>query len=165
MSDAERDRALRPARRPVLMRVCRVGQGLLVLLCLAWAVFERPAPVVTVAWKDGVSAEARGYVERQLQLANPQASDDVWQYELTSPRAADIKALVTHPSVKDTSHIDRDQLAVKEPGVGTLRVWWRGPFRGVRGRVWFRGLVAGIAFLTVGCAVLAAPTRTPAVRL
>ena len=141
--------------RDILHRISVAGQCLLLAMCLAWAWFERPAPVITVAWQPGLSDEARHQAEASLHLENGQRSDDAWQYELWSPRATDVAAVVAHPFVRDTEHIDRRSATIRaDAGRGQLRVWWAGPFKGRRGRIEFRTLFAVTGIITLVCAVL-----------
>jgi len=136
----------------LFQRMAAAGECLLVLMGVAWALFERPAPVFTVAWREGLSAEARHRDEQQLGLENPQSSEgNTWRYEIWSPRTKDIEAIIRHPDVKDTQYIDRATAMIDpDAGRGTRRVWWAGPFRGQRSRLAFR-----LAFALVGVATLA----------
>ena len=136
-----------------LRRIAVAGQALLIALCTAWALFERPAPVVDIKWREGLSADARRQAERDLYLVEYIEDDDKGHYELGSPRQADIAAIVAHPDVEDTYRIDRTHATLTTDSYpGTLRVWWAGPFKGVRGRVEFRVVVAVICVITLLCA-------------
>jgi hypothetical protein len=128
---------------PTRQRAAAASQLLLIVLGIAWAVFERPAPVIRVRWTDSLPADSRQRDEALLGLHNPEPSDDTWQYELWSPRRADIAAIVAHPDVADTAHVDRAGARIlDDAGRGRERVWWAGPFRGPRGRAQFRVLFA-----------------------
>jgi hypothetical protein len=141
----------------VLRWTAVAGQCLLVALCMAWALFERPAPVVNVRWQDGLSEEARHQAERDLYLEF-RKDDNEGNYELGSPRQADIAAVVAHVAVRDTSRIDREHATLTADSYsGTLRVWWAGPFKGARGRVQFRVLLGVIGLITLLCAWLTSP--------
>ena len=96
------------ATRHSLRRIAVAGRCLLIALCAAWALFERPAKVVNITWREGLSAEARRQVERDLYLAEYLENGDEWHYEVRSPRQADIAAIVAHPDVEDTHRIDRE---------------------------------------------------------
>ncbi len=139
-----------------------VGQCVLVVLALAWVLLERPAPIVNVRWREGLSVEARQRAESALQLMKGEPTEDAWQYELASPRSADVAALLQHPSVASTGHIDPGARKVSDDaGRGSVRVWWAGPFRGVRGRKEFRAAFAVVAALTLTCSLMAARSREP----
>ena len=136
-------------------RVSVAGQCVLIVLGVAWAVFERTAPFVSVRWREGLSAEARRKADSQLYLENGEPSGPAWRYELTSPRAADIRALIGHPDVQDTYRIERDTATIRaDAGRGTLRVWWAGPFKGARSRLEFRVVFGAIGVVTLLCASL-----------
>jgi len=88
-----------------------------VSLALLWpehAPLKPPAPVYVV-WRDGLSDTARGAIERQFSLKDGEArpDDGYWTYELADRSRANIRALVQHPSVKDTFHIDRTAFEVE----------------------------------------------------
>ena len=146
-----------PATLGVLRWTAVAGQCLLVALCVAWAYFERPAPVVNVRWKEGLSEEARRKAERDLYLQFRE-DDTEGNYELGSPRPSDIAAVVAHAAVRDTSRIDREHATLTADSYsGTLRVWWAGPFKGAQGRVQFRILLAVIGLITLLCAWITNP--------
>jgi len=146
-----------PATLELARRISVAGQCALIVLGIAWAVFERPAPFVNIAWRDGLPEPARREVESQLYLENGEPSDGTWRYELASPRTADIRAIVAHPDVRDTHRIERQSAAISaDAGRGELRVWWAGPFKGAAGRLEFRLLFGVIACMTVLCAFLPA---------
>ncbi len=63
-------------------RLSTAGQCVLIALGVAWAVFERPAPVINVRWRDGVSADERLRFERQLFLESGEEVDGSWRYDL-----------------------------------------------------------------------------------
>ncbi len=136
--------------RPWISRVAVAGQCSLVVLGVAWAVLEKPAPVFTVDWRDGLSDDARRAAELQLHLENGQVSDEARQYELWSPRPADIAAVIAHPDIEDTQHIDRNAATISaDAGRGERRVWWAGPFRGGRSRTQFRVVFGVIGVVTL----------------
>jgi len=143
--------------RHSLRRVAVAGQCALVMLCTAWAIFERPTSVVNVQWREGLSEESRLQVERDLYLKR---TENEGHYELGSPRQADIAAIVAHPDVDDTHRIDRAYATLTADSYpGTLRVWWAGPFKGVDGRVQFRVVLVLIGFITLLCVRLSDPAR------
>jgi len=144
-------------------RIAIGGRYLIIALCLMWALFERPAPFVNVRWRDGLPAETRRQDEIALHLVNGEPAGIAWRYELASPRPANSRAIVGHPDVRDTHRIDRSSGTLSaDESYGTVRIWWRGPFVGVRGPLQFRALLAGITAVTLVCAV--ASSRSAASR-
>jgi hypothetical protein len=146
-----------------MARIAIAGECLLVLLCVTWSLFERPAPFVNIRWREGLSVEARRTAESQLYLENGQLSEGAWRYELTSPRSSEIAAIIAHPDVVDTHRIDRGNATLTaDAGRGMLRVWWAGPFKGARSGAQFRVLLGAIALVTLLCAWTAlSPTARP----
>ena len=63
-----------PATRELIRKTAVGGQCVLILLGVAWAIFERPAPLVNVRWRDGLSTEARRRTEIELYLQNGEPS-------------------------------------------------------------------------------------------
>jgi hypothetical protein len=148
------------APRTVIRRTAVAGQFVLIGLCLAWAVLERPAPLVNVRWREGLSATARRDAETRLYLEKGEPVGEAWRYELASPRRTELAAIVAHPDVRDTHRIDqRTATITADAGRGTLRVWWAGPFKGVEGRRDFRVVLATIGAITLLTALVADPSR------
>ena len=75
------------------------------LLLLTWAV----APVhVHVRWTGGTTDAERGSLERQFQLTEGvNAEGTTWEYQLSNPSSRNIRAIVQHAQVDDTSHLNR----------------------------------------------------------
>ena len=66
------------------------------------------APRVHVRWADAVSDAQRLQVEKRLALVNGQQLENrTWQYDLMDVSPSSVRALIDHPSVEDTHHIDR----------------------------------------------------------
>jgi hypothetical protein len=108
----------RAGPRPVLGRARRLlGAGLaavsLVLLWPEHAAVRPPAPVYVV-WRD-VNEAARISLERQFSLKDGQnrADDGYWSYNLADTSPVNIRALVEHPGVAETYHIDRTNFDVE----------------------------------------------------
>jgi hypothetical protein len=136
--------------------IALTGNLLLVLMGIAWATFERPAPVLNIAWRAGLSDEARLEAERDLHLERRPSSSDSFEYELWFPGTAAIAAIVAHPDVADTGHVDRANARMDaDAGHADQRVWWRGPFRGLRSALEFR-----LVFALVGMVTLVASRRS-----
>jgi hypothetical protein len=138
-----------------LRRAASAGETILVVMGVAWAIFSRPAPVVNVEWRQGVSEQARLADETALQLTHREPADDPlhFHYELMTPDSKGISAIVDHPDVRDTAHIVRsDARIADDAGVGPDRVWWwGGPFRGRGGDHQFRILFGVIVVMTAAC--------------
>ena len=150
-----------PATRELIRRTAVGGQCVLILLGVAWAIFERPAPIVNVRWRDGLPTEARRRTEIELYLHNGEPIGEAWRYELASPRTADIRAIIAHPDVADTHHIERYNATLSaDASRGTLRIWWAGPFKGVRGRLAFRALFGLIGIVSLLCTTISALSTT-----
>jgi len=141
-----------------LRRISVAGQCLLIILCTAWALFERPAPIVNIRWQDDLSEEARREAERNLYVEEYLENENIGHYELQSPRRRHIAAIVAHPNVADTHRIDRERATITEESYpSSLRVWWAGPFKGARSALQFRLVAALIGLITLLCASLSNP--------
>jgi hypothetical protein len=133
-------------------RFATAGQYTLIVLGLAWAVFERPAPVISVRWRDGIPQERRFQLERQFYLEGRREAAGAWLYDLGWPSQSNIAAIVRSPDVVDTHHLNRTAYRLDEnASLSGTPVWWFGPFRGSPGRMWFRVLVALIAACVLIC--------------
>jgi hypothetical protein len=133
--------------------LAKAGQLLLIALGIAWAIVERPAPVINVQWQPAVTADKRQQLEREFVLEGGEESDGTWRYDLGRPSASNIEAIVTNPAVRDTHHLNRSTYELDDDvAFGRVHLWWTGPFAGMRGRVHFRLAVAAIACVTALCA-------------
>lgn len=140
-------------------RIAVAAQLLLIVLCTAWPFLEKPAPIVIINWREGLSPDDRRRVERDLYLEFVNDNND-GHYELGSPRQADIAAIVAHPDIADTRRINRASATLTwDSAPGVVRVWWAGPFKGSRGHTQFRVVFAAIAAIAFGCAWLSGPRR------
>ncbi len=101
-----------------LRRVGVLGGGVTVLLSfviiagvarsvLLW--FDPPHPIrLHVRWHPDVDASRRGELERQLELSQGELKEGTtWLYTLQTPSKEAIRAIVQHPSVDDTAHVNR----------------------------------------------------------
>jgi hypothetical protein len=67
----------------------------------------QPVPI-NVRWKGDVDAARRASLARHLHLAEGRPTEGTtWAYLLTDPSTASIRAIVQHPSVDDTAHVNR----------------------------------------------------------
>ena len=122
---------------------------------------------VAVRWSADLADEARTALERQFWLtsgepnSNRTADVNVWNYELTNPAQDNVRALVTHPQVLDTSGIERETFTAlpqpppqDDPYLAVERV----PFMQFPGAAWFAAAALfawSIGFLMP--AILASP--------
>jgi hypothetical protein len=86
--------------------------GLFVIGTLAWrtVLWMDPPHVVrlNVRWKADVDASRRAMLEQQLHLTQGEPTEgSTWAYRLPDPSTNTIRAIVQHPSVDDTAHINR----------------------------------------------------------
>lgn len=119
------------------------------------------APRVNVRWVAGLTESGRADLERRFKLvAGEQREETTWTYDLGDPSPANVQALLGHPSVEDTFHIDRPRGVVDEraPRGSTLLVT-RGPgaWRDSRTLDWLAVFCA--ASLLVSAAWLASTGR------
>lgn len=139
-------------RHQLLTRVAGIGQFVLLGLFLAWVTWEGPVPLIRVRWSPNLAAEARERAEWELDLQFVRPTDtDTYQYQLWSAHRSHLAAVVQHPSVADTSGIDRAQFRLDPETVGFApgRVWQGGLFRGRRSALHFRvvfGVILAVAF-------------------
>jgi hypothetical protein len=70
---------------------------------------EAPHAVrLNVRWRPDVDASQRALLEQQLHLTRGERTEGTtWTYWLPDPSADTIGAIVKHPSVEDTAHINR----------------------------------------------------------
>ena len=59
-----------PATRHRLRRMSVAGQAAMLLLGLAWAFCERPAPLIYIVWKTGLTPQARQEAETEIGRAH-----------------------------------------------------------------------------------------------
>jgi hypothetical protein len=145
--------------RHQLRRIAAAGHGLLIVLCLMWALFERPAPIVNIRWREGLSEEARRQTERDLHVAEYVENGNEGHYEVLSPRRRHIAAVVAHPDVADTFRIDRERATITEDSYpSSRRLWWAGPFMGANSRVQFRVVATLLGIVAWLCASISNPS-------
>ena len=147
-----------PECREHLRRVSAAGQCALVLLGIAWAWFERPAPVIYIIWKAGLTPAARQRAEADLGLRNPQPSNDSLEYELWVPTTGSVSAILRHQDVAYVGRIDHQTASIgSDAGHGRTRVWWAGPLSGARSPGRFRWLFGLTALATLISSWLSSP--------
>jgi hypothetical protein len=121
---ADRGTDSRCARRPLTQTFSpRAGvTALLVAVALVTLWPERePVPRLTqvsVRWTSGLPEQERAALERQFSLtegepnSNHSADINVWNYALNDLSQQNLRTLVMHPPVVDTSAIDRSRFTV-----------------------------------------------------
>jgi hypothetical protein len=101
----------RPATRRDCYNVIALAVSSLIVLAGVEAVRRSPspfAPRVNVRWAEGVSDDDRLALERQFELLEGARQDGrTWAYDAGNPAPAALRALIAHPAVEDTHHIDR----------------------------------------------------------
>lgn len=146
--------------------------GVIVLGVLALMTIRVPGPVpspatISVRWAAGVGTEDREVREAVLRLERIAPNGDrSWLYRLRDSSAANIRALVTDPTVEDTGGIDRGEFRVDAPSV-TLAERLTARFPAVERATGpgFRGwLAAANAWPAVLCAVWVLALSRPGVR-
>ncbi len=149
---------MKPELRERLRRVSVAGQCALVLLGMAWAWFERPAPVIYILWKPGLTSAARQRAEADLGLRNPQPSNDSLEYELWVPTTGSVGAILRHQDIAYAGRIDHQTASIgSDAGHAKTRVWWAVPLSGARSPGRFRWLFGLTALATLISTWLSSP--------
>jgi hypothetical protein len=72
-----------------------------------------PPPVINVAWSSAVDDQQRATLEARFHLTGGDfRGGRLWTYQIGDTTRANVGALVSHPAVEDTQHIDRRSFAV-----------------------------------------------------
>jgi hypothetical protein len=130
-------RALAPGLRQLgMLGAARLLVPSFVVMALAGGfltlVVRPPRPVtIHVRWTTDLGKYDRAALERELDLTNGRKTEGTtWAYELAHPSTDRIRAIVTHPAVEDTEHVNR--------------IWFRPRFSNDRERLaLFYGAVVG----------------------
>jgi hypothetical protein len=84
-----------------------------VLLTAAYYLTYEPAPLVRVRWREGMTDDRRVQLEREFLLVRPVPHEGrTLSYDLLDTRASNVAALVAHPDVEDTDHLNRAEARV-----------------------------------------------------
>ena len=83
-----------------------------VVLVAVWLLFPLMAPDIRVRirvrWKPGVTDARRAELERRFHLTEAEHTEGTtWAYHLVDSSTANIAAMVQHPDVDDTAHVNR----------------------------------------------------------
>ena len=80
-----------------------------------------PPPSINVAWAGGVDDQQRAALEARFHLTDGDSRGaGLWTYRIGDTTTANVAALVRHPDVEDTQHIDRQSFTV-DGAQGPLR--------------------------------------------
>jgi hypothetical protein len=113
MSTVDVPRIVTLARSPRYRRAAAgLAVGFVVLTGLTWGILSLAwpaAPVhVHVRWKPDVNETERVALERRFRLTSSVNTEGTsWEYELGDPSTANIRDIVQHERVDDTSHLNR----------------------------------------------------------
>jgi hypothetical protein len=136
------------------------GQAAMLLLGLAWAFCERPAPLIYIVWKTGLTPQARQEAETELALRNPRPSNDSFEYELWVPTPGSVRAILASPHVSYVGRVDaRTASIAPDAGHGRTRIWWAGPLSGARSPARFRWLFGLTVLVTLVTGYVSSPER------
>lgn len=73
-----------------------------------------PTPGVNVRWSSAVDDQQRATLETTFHLTDGEfRGGNTWTYHITDTTRANVAALVSHPAVEDTHHIDRQSFEVE----------------------------------------------------
>jgi hypothetical protein len=100
-------------------RICALAT-VAILAALAYGqyrtIVDRPA-IVTVRWNPNIDGPTRVEIETKFSLTDEQDTSDaaVRSYTLADTSRGNVRALVQHPAVEDTQHLDRRTYDVERP--------------------------------------------------
>jgi hypothetical protein len=85
-----------------------------------------PYPMVHIRWSAALAGAERSALELQFRI-RPAADlgNDTWRYELRDPSRRNVEAIVRHPAIQDTHHLDRRSFVVQADA--DLSPWTPGP--------------------------------------
>ena len=92
-----------------------IAMWALLALVVPVLTYQMPVPpaVVNVAWSSAVDDQQRATLEARFHLTDGDfRGGSLWTYEIADTTRANVGALVGHPDVEDTYHIDRQTFAV-----------------------------------------------------
>ena len=93
-----------------LSRALTLGLLAITLPLGARGLYGPPGALVNIRWEPSVDAAERQRLETEWQLVDGQeVSPSTWSYELTAPSQGRLRAIVEHPAIADTHHIDRQR--------------------------------------------------------
>ena len=105
-----------------LSRALTLGVLAITLPLGARGLYGPPGALVNIRWQASVDAAERQRLETGWQLVDGQeVSPSTWSYELTAPSQGRIRAIVEHPAIADTHHIDRQRYTLAPDAPRTAR--------------------------------------------
>ena len=105
-----------------LSRALTLGLLAIILPLAARGLYGAPGASVNIRWQSSVDAAERQRLETEWQLVDGQeVSPSTWSYELTAPSQGRIRAIVEHPAIADTHHIDRQRYTLLPDAPPTAR--------------------------------------------
>ena len=86
----------------------------LIILVLDEQLVTGPFPMVHIRWTSTVADQERNSLEQQFHV-RPVADlgEGTWRYELRDQSRSNVEAIVRHPGVQDTHHLDRSRFVVQ----------------------------------------------------
>ena len=118
-----------------------------------------PPIIVNVRWSATIDSDARAALERQFSLTDGHETSDaaVRTYTMGDTSTANIRALVEHPAVEDTVHIDRRTFAVERPPRGFPVAKYAEPIGAAIAAIWIVGFLLPLGFVSRDTAVVPLP--------
>ena len=106
-------------------RVRLIAAGAVLALAVSALVYRPPvAPQVNVRWSSAVGDQQRAALEARFHLTHGEWRDErTWTYRIADTTRTNVGALVTHPDVEDTHHIDRRSFDVEGAANLLNRLW------------------------------------------
>ena len=105
-----------------LIRALTLGVLAITLPLAARGLYGPQGGLVNIRWQPSVDAAERQRLETEWQLVDGQeVSPSTWRYELTAPSEGRLRAIVEHPAIADTHHIDRQRYTLAPDAPRTAR--------------------------------------------
>ena len=125
----------------------------LIILVLDEQLVTRPLPMVHIRWASTVAGPERNALELQFHVRPvAELGDSTWRYEVRDQSRSNVEAIVRHPRVEDTHHIDRGRFVVQADA--DLGPWAPGPLGGKAPAMAFAVAEYGPSFLVALAALL-----------
>jgi hypothetical protein len=89
---------------------------------IVWLATPAPTARINVQWGPDVGERDRADLEQRFTLLDGELMEGAtWQYSLRDQSRDNVRALVEHPSVSDTHHLDRTRFELVDPPPGAVR--------------------------------------------
>ena len=106
----------------LLTRALTLGLLATTLPLAVRGLYGPPGALVNIRWQPSVDAAERQRLETEWQLVDGQeVSPSTWRYDLTASSEGRLRAIVVHPAVADTHHIDRHRYTLAPEAGRTAR--------------------------------------------